>query len=153
MKNIVIIFVVIILVNIIQANEATMPGRMHHQTLLSIVNDLKQINPPLVLIDSWIGYFLKEVYLRDYDIHVEPIYGIYDAKEYEMWLEKNEERLPNGTIMVANFASCVHYGCYNCGFQINLFNRSLSDNWILVKEYNYLEFSGQKPKIYMLTKR
>lgn len=41
---------------------------------------------------------------------------IYDAKEYEKWLRENENELPNGTIMVANFGSCVHYGCYNADF-------------------------------------
>lgn len=154
-RNIIIItiFTIIIFINMVQANEATMPGRLYRQNLLSIVDDIKKFNPPSVLIDSWIGYFLTEVYLKNSNIHVEPIYGIYDAKEYEKWLRENENELPNGTIMVANFGSCVHYGCYNCGFQLNLFQENLTENWELLKEYEYLEFSKQRPALWILKRK
>jgi len=147
-----VVISILIFLNIFRADEATLPGRKYRLQLLSIVNDVKEIKPPTLLVDSWIGYFMREVYLRDSNIYIEPIIGIYDAKEYEKWLKENEEKLPVGSVIVANFGSCVHYGCYNCGFQLHLFNESLSEKWVLVKEYEYLKFSNQKPSLWIVKK-
>jgi len=147
------IFALLILINILQAQEATLYGREYRSNLLSIIEDIKNLYPPTVLVESWVGYFLQEVYLKDFNISIEPIYGIYDAKDYEIWLKNNEERLPNGTVLIANFGSCVYYGCYHCGFQLDLFREKLSDDWNLIKEYGYLKYRNQKPRLYILSKK
>jgi len=149
----VFIFALLILINILQARESTLYGREYRSNLLSIIEDIKNLRPPTVLVESWVGYFLQEVYLKDFNISIEPIYGIYDAKDYEMWLKNNEERLPNGAALIANFGSCVYYGCYHCGFQIDLFIEKLSDDWNLIKEYEYLKYRNQKPRLYLLSKK
>jgi len=148
------LFLFLIVVNLVYACEATLPGRIYREDLLSMVEDIKRIEPPIVLSESWIGFFLERVYLKDTKIIVKIVPNIFDAKEYESWLKENEKDLPDKTLLIANFGSCVHYGCYNCGFQLSLFKEKTLEKWKLLKEYKKLEYSPLKqvPAIWILNK-
>jgi len=139
--SIVILFVFLICVNIYQADNATKPGQIYRENLLSIIKDIKEQSPPQLVMESWLSFFTREIYLKDNNrISIVPIYGIYDAKEYEKWLQENQYNLTEGSMMITGLGNYVHYGCHGCGFCLNKFNNKLDSGWKLFKEYNNLTY-------------
>ena len=140
--HIMLIFLLLISVNIYQANEATKPGQIYRENLLSIVKDIREQAPPQLLSESWINFFLREIYLKEErdKINIIPIYNIYDAKEYEKWLKENQYNLTEGSMLVTGIGNYVHYGCHSCGFRLNQFNGKLDPGWKLFKEYGNLSY-------------
>ena len=138
----ILLFAVMIAANIYQVDNATKPGRIYRQALLSIVRDVKGQSPPQIVSESWLGFFLREVYLKGWEnkVVIPPNYTIDDAKKYEDWLEKIEHGSPNGTILITGLSSCVHYGCHNCGFRLKQFRHDLDYDWQLFREYDMLTY-------------
>ena len=139
---IVILFSPLILINLFQTNSATMPGQIYRNTLSLILKDTKEQSPPKLLADSWLGFFLREVYLKaeSNKIRIVPIYGIYSAKDYEKWLIKNQNNLPDGTMLITGLCNFVHYGgCYD-GFRLRQFSSNLNPQWTLFREYGMLSY-------------
>jgi len=130
------VFFILIVLNIFQVNEATRPGRIYRNVLTSVVEDIRQESPPAVLVESWVSYFIRNIYLKDLEeIEVVYIDDIYDAVDYEKWLQCNQDKLLDGTVMITGIGSCVHYGGYNDGFILKEFEDRLNSNWVLLKEY------------------
>jgi hypothetical protein len=129
-------------VNIYQTDEATKPGRIYREALMSIVKDVKEQHPPELIAESWLSFFLRYFYLKEESdkTYIVSIYDIYDAKSYEVWLENNQQSFPNGTIMISGSGSCVYYGCHNCGFRLRQFISNLDPRWHLLKKYNTLSY-------------
>jgi hypothetical protein len=139
---IILLFVAMIAVNIYQADEATKPGRIYRQALLSTVRDIKSQPAPQVVSESWLTFFLREVYLKGWDNRVVtvPNYTFDDAKKYENWLKEIEPTLPNGTMLITGLGNYIYYGCQNCGFHLKLFSGGLDTSWRLFREYNILTY-------------
>ena len=140
--SIVILFFPLILINLFQTNSATMPGQIYRNTLSLILKDIKEQSPPKLLADSWLGFFLREVYLKaeSNKIRIVPIYGIYSAKDYEKWLIKNQNNLPEGTMLITGLCNFVHYGGYYDGFRLRHFSSNLNPQWTLFREYGMLSY-------------
>ncbi|MCX6818904.1 MAG: glycosyltransferase family 39 protein [Candidatus Aenigmarchaeota archaeon] len=139
--SIVLLFLLLICVNIYQADNATKPGQIYRESLLAIVNDIKEQSPPELVMESWLSFFMREIYLKDNNnISIIPIYSIYDAKEYEKWLHENQNNLTEGSTMITGLACYVHYGCHNCGFRLRQFTGSLDPGWKLFREYDNLTY-------------
>jgi tol-pal system protein YbgF len=134
------IYVFLILVNIFQTYAATEPGRAYRKALLSIIKDVKDQSPPKLLAEFALEYFLKQVYLKEQSDKIVTILGPNKAEEYEQWLEKNQQDLPVGTMMITGLGSYVYYGAHWDGFRLRRFANSLDPHWKLVKEYNMLKF-------------
>jgi len=137
-----LLFLLMISANIYQANDATSPGRMYRESLLSIVKDVQAQEPPIIITDSWLGFFLRKFYLKKFD---NKIPAIFDqkcdvARDYEIGLKEIQPALPNGTILITGLASYVYYGCRACDFRLNLFENPLNSSWHLYKEYNVLSY-------------
>ena len=138
----VVVFLPLLTMNVNQAAEATSPGRIHRQALMSVIEDIRKDCPPRLLVDSWQGFFFQQVYLQNScaQFAVEPIPGVYAAKDYEEWLIQKQSLLPEGTLLVSGIGSCVYYGCHGCGFRLWQFDSSLDPRWLLVKEYSALSY-------------
>jgi hypothetical protein len=124
-------------VNVFQAARATQPGREYRRVLLAIRDDLRKLAPPMVVAESGLSGWLQQLYMNAPTDRV-PImtaYHTYRAPEYEQWLDANQGRLPNGTILVTGFGGCIFYGASADGFRLRHFARPLSPSWTLVKEY------------------
>jgi len=135
-----LVFLFLILANIFQADMATKPGQIYRRNLLLIIDDIKTQSPPQLLSESWLSFFLREVYLSETEIEIRSIFNIYNAKEYESWLKQNQDELPEGTMIITGLGNCVHYGCHGCGFRLNRFNEHLDPRWKLYKEYGILSY-------------
>lgn len=132
----VFLFVLLICVNIYQADNATKPGQIYNATLLSIVKDIREQSPPKLLSESWSSFFLREIYLKDTNTSIiSPNYTIDDAKKYEKWIQEIQPDLAEGSMMISGIGNYVHYGCHNCGIRLRQFNDSLDSGWKLFKEY------------------
>jgi len=136
----ILLFLLLISANIYQANEATTPGRIYRQALLSIVKDVKEQSPPQVLAESWLSYFLREFYLKELGDRVVTNYTVDYGIKYEDWLGEIEPTLPKGTMLITGLGSYVHYGCHGCGFRLKEFRYGLDPGWQLFKEYNMLSY-------------
>ena len=130
----------LIFVNIYQTEEATRPGTIYHKNLLAIINDLKKESPPSVISESWLSFFLKNVYLKDTGIDIITVNQVYKAKDYEKWLNKTQNTFKPGTMLITGLGGCVHYGAHYDGFKLNYFDRSLNPEWILFREYRLLSY-------------
>lgn len=128
--------------NIYQTNSATMPGQIYRNALFSILRDIKEQSPSKLLTDSWLGFFLREVYLKaeSNKIHIVPILGVYAAKDYEKWLKTNQSNLSEGTMLITGLCNYVHYGGYYDGFRLRQFSNNLDSHWKLFKEYRMLSY-------------
>ena len=140
------LFVPLIIINLYQTDSATQPGQVYRKALLSIVKDVREQSPPQLLVESWLGFFLKEIYLKDKSdtIPITPVYGVYAAKKYEEWLKMNQNKLPAGTMLITGLSSYIHYGAHFDGFRLSQFNGSLYSGWKLFKEYGALDYLPYK---------
>jgi len=136
----VFLFFGLILFNFFQTTQATEPGRIYRENLLTIVDDIREQNPPQIISESWLGFFLRSIYLKDTEIEVVPIYQTYAAKDYEKWLKENQDIIQPGSMLISGMGSCVYYGAYYDGFRLNQFDESLGQAWKLYKEYGSLDY-------------
>lgn len=136
------LFLPLIAVNFYQTNNATMPGQIYRKTLTSILKDIEKQSPPQLLAESWLGFFLRNVYLKStsHKTYIVPIYHVHIAKDYERWLEQKQPALPEGTMLISGFGNYVHYGAYYNGFLLRQFQGSLDPGWKLFKEYGMLSY-------------
>lgn len=136
------IFVLLIILNIYQTNNATRPGKTYRRALLSILEDIKIQSPPIVISEAWLSSFLREIYLRSYGgkISIPPIHNTHNAVDYELWLLNNQNKFPDGTMLISGIGSYLYYGAHHCGFRLARFNDKLSNNWQLSKEYEMLDY-------------
>jgi hypothetical protein len=127
----------LIAVNVAQAARATEPGREYRRVLLAIRDDLRKLAPPMVLSESHLSAWLQQLYLKAPTDRIlfMTAYDTYRAPEYEQWLDANQGRLRNGTILISGFGGCVFYGAQADGFRLRHFTRPLPSSWTLVKEY------------------
>ncbi len=125
-----------------QAVDATRPGRIQYSIQQKMVEDLRQLCPPKILLESWQSFFLQHLYLSDSCAGKAfvPLVGIYQAPEHEAWLNENQPQLPTGTVLVSGIGSCVHYSCYGCGFRLVHFNQPLGPAWKMIREYESLSY-------------
>jgi hypothetical protein len=139
---IIILFLLLISVNIYQADEATKPGQIYRRNLFSIIDDVKEKSPPQLISESWLNFFLREVYLKkpEYNISIIPIYNTHAARDYEIWLAQNQNNLKEGTMMITGLGGYLHYGCHGCGPRLEQFDDDLDPGWKLYREYETLSY-------------
>jgi len=134
-------------VNIVQAGDATSPGRSYRSALLSVLRDIKTLSPTKVICESWLKYFMEEVYLKGTGISVvsAPDYTIDTAPKYESWIRNAAPSIDDGTVLVTGLGSYVHYGCLGCGFRLALFANPLDPSWKLYSTYNLSYLDPPEP--------
>jgi len=131
----VLVFLVFFTVNLVQTFDATQPGRIYRRTLLLILKDVKKYDPPQVLAESWLSFFLEQVYLKGSKGEIAHLLGLANAKDYEKWLKSHEAALRPGSLLISGLGSYVHYGAHYTGFRLNQFESGLSRQWKMIKEY------------------
>lgn len=133
------VFAMFIALNLLQAYAATQPGRDYRHAFQGVLSDVRAERPVTLLAESWMGFFLRSLYLRDMEEQI-PIIPttVNKAKEYEAWLEGHQAALPVGSMLVTGLGGYVHYGTHFDGFKLNQFSRPLHANWTLVREYGPL---------------
>lgn len=134
----IIFFSCLIGLNIYQAREATEPGRIYRKNLLAIIDEAKKTHPPQIIVESWLSCFLSRIYLKDTPVLT--IMYVYDAKDYEKWLNKNQAKWPEGSLLLTGLGQAVHYGGHHCGFRLKLFKNHLAPCWKLYKKYGLLSY-------------
>src|SRR5438094_282816 len=114
------VLVALISVNVVQAGQATEPGREYRRLFFAIRDDLRKLAPPMVVSESGIAGWLQQLYLSSPTdrIPVMTAYHTYRAPDYEQWLADNQAQLPNGTILVSGFGGCVFYRANTDGFRL-----------------------------------
>ncbi len=147
------ILFVLFFVNLSQTFEATQPGRIYRRTLINILQDVGKSNPPKVLSESWLSFFLEQVYLKGKQTEVLHLLKAPGAKDYEQWLKDHETELPNGSVLVSGIGSYVHYGAHYAGFRLKQFTSGLSPQWKMVKEYEIQSYLPvpEKAKLWIWT--
>lgn len=142
----ILIFSILLLTNILLANIATKEGRLYRQTFLAVISDIKNHPPPKLLAESWMSFFLRELYLKEYADRIVSLFNIHSAADYELWLDRNQNQLPDQTMLITGLGSYVHYGAHYNGFRLNLFSKPLNSAWSLYRQYkiqSYLSNSEQ----------
>ena len=133
------LFALLIVLNLLQANAATQPGREYRHAFEAMLSDVRAERPVKLLAESWMGFFLRSLYLSDLAGQIPMLSsGVNSAKEYEAWLEAQQASLPVGSMLVTGLGGYVHYGTHFDGFKLNQFSRPLHANWKLVREYGPL---------------
>src|SRR5207249_7910783 len=86
----------VLVTNVVQAAEATRPGRQARNAVLTVLQDIRSACPPRLLVEAWQAFFFEQVYLRDScaQASVVPIYDTFSAGQYEHWLKDHEGELP-----------------------------------------------------------
>jgi hypothetical protein len=134
-------FIVLIILNVFHANAATRPGQDYRRSFQAIVQELRAQRPPAILVDSWIGFFWRELYLKDLAPRLITVpVDVNSVQEYEAWLVQRQGALPAGSVLVTGLSGYVHYGPYYDGFRLSRFSRPLHPDWTLVKEYDLLGY-------------
>src|SRR5262249_39766200 len=97
------VFLALIAVNVVQAGQATEPGRGSRPALLAIGDDVRRAAPPVVITESSFAAWLRQLYLNDpqHRTTVLTAYHTHSAREYEAWLAKEQPRLPAGAMLVS----------------------------------------------------
>jgi len=134
----IVFFSCLIGLTVYQAKEATEPGRINRHNLLAVIEDVKRIHPPQIIVESWLHCFLSRIYLKD--TPVKTIMYVYDAKDYEKWLNKNQAKWPEGSLLLTGLGQAVHYGGHHCGFRLKLFKNHLAPCWKLYQKYGLLSY-------------
>jgi tetratricopeptide (TPR) repeat protein len=149
------VFLALIAVNVVQAGQATEPGRGYRRALLAVRDDIRRAAPPVVITESSFAAWLQQLYLNDPQDRttVMTAYQTHSARQYEAWLAKEQPRLPAGAMLVSGLGGCVFYGAPNEGFRLRLFERPLPSDWTLVSEYEPLpHFVPDTPQLWRLSR-
>jgi hypothetical protein len=136
------LFVAAISCSLLQASDATRPGRTFRRALSAMLSEITAECPPQLLVGSRLGIILREVYLREAcpETPISPWLFPAWVQEHEDWLAENESTLPEGTMLITGLASYVHYGCHGCGFRLEQFRQPLQDHWVLIGAYDMLDY-------------
>src|SRR6266566_1245476 len=128
--------------NLHQAAESTAPSRAYRATLMAVVREVRARRPPMLVTEGWLTYFLSSVYLNDLarETQVVQIPLIYNARDYEAWLQRRQPDFAPGTFLLTGFGSCVHYGAIRDGFRLALFQDGLHPAWKVLKDYGPLAY-------------
>jgi hypothetical protein len=131
----------LICLNLLQAHVATRPGREYRRAFQGMLASVDARRPPALLAESWMGSFLRSVYLRPSDVHVvTPSARVNSARDHEAWLEQHQANLPAGAMLITGLGSYVHYGPHMEGFKLRHFSRPLHPHWELVGDYGLLTY-------------
>jgi tetratricopeptide (TPR) repeat protein len=131
-------FLVLAVVNVAQTVEATAPARDFRRTFLAIRDDIQLAGPPVVVAESVIAEWLKNLYLTDSKSRIVTAYHTYPAHEYETWLAKTQPQLPDGSMLITGLSGYVFYGAQQDGFRLRLFTKPLSPQWSVFKNYGFM---------------
>jgi hypothetical protein len=132
------IVLVLAIVNVAQTAEATAPARDFRRTFLAIRDDIQVARPPVVVAESVIAEWLKNLYLSDSKTRIMTAYHTYPAHEYEMWLAKTQPQMPDGSMLITGLSGYVFYGAQQDGFRLRLFTKPLSPQWSVFKNYGFM---------------
>ena len=133
---------VLLAVNVGGSMEATLPGRIHRDTLFRVIHEIERIGPPRVVAEITLGYWLERLYLDPWVIEtqVETPPQIYEPRACEKWVRSSEARWPTGTLMLTGLGNYVHYGAHTQSLRLAWFDQPLDDRWELVGEYGVLSY-------------
>lgn len=132
-------FAGLIVLALLQADEATRPGQTHRRAWVAVLQDLRAARPPAIITDGWLGFFLHDLYFRDDLDRIDiPLINMPDANE--TWLRQNQSRLPRGTLLLTGLGGYVHYGPHYDGFRLMRFTGPLHPGWRLYREYEVLDY-------------
>jgi hypothetical protein len=132
------IFLVLAIMNITQADTATRPARDFRRTFLAMRDEIERVGPPMVVAESVIAEWLKNLYLVNSKTRVMTAYHTYPARAYEGWLAKTQGQLPDGTMLITGLSGYVFYGAQQDGFRLRLFAHPLSPEWTIFKNYGFM---------------
>ena len=132
------IFTAFIAVNLVGAARATAPGRAYRKTFLEVRDEIQRAAPPLVVAESVIAEWLRNLYLLDSPTAVMTPYHTYPAHEYEAWLKKHRREFPDGTMLITGLSGYVFYGATADGFRLRLFERPLGPQWTLLADHGLM---------------
>ena len=132
------IFLLLAIVNLAQTQQATAPARDFRRTFLAMRDDIRRASPPLVVAESVIAEWLKNLYLLDGRTRIMTAYHTYPAHEYEQWLDQSQGRFPDGTMLITGLSGYVFYGAQQDGFRLRLFTEPLSPRWSIFKNYGFM---------------
>lgn len=132
------IFVALAIVNLAQTVAATAPARDYRRTLLAIRDDVRLAGPPMVVAESVVAEWLKNLYLTDSKTRIMTAYHTYPAHEYELWLAKTQPQMPDGSMLITGLSGYVFYGAQQDGLRLRLFTQPLSPQWSVYKNYGFM---------------
>jgi len=132
------IFLVLAIVNVVQTAEATAPARDFRRAFLAIRDDIKLASPPVVVAESVIAEWLKNLYLTDSKTRIMTAYHTYPAHEYELWLAKTQREMPDGSMLITGLSGYVFYTAQQDGFRLRVFTQPLSPQWTAFKDYGFM---------------
>jgi hypothetical protein len=125
-----------------QAVRANGPSSNYRKVLHEVLHDVKEIRPPMLVAESVLASYLRDLYLdpAEHETEVVILHTQHAAADYEKWLRDNEGKLADGTLLITGLASFVHYGAHIDGYRLEWFSAPLSPSWKLVREYDTLAF-------------
>lgn len=133
--------VLLLAANVVGAVQATAPGRENRRMVDDVVATVAGSCPPVLLIESWQGYFFRRVYLRgrcdQTRVIAIPSNGWGDAGVENM-LRTNERDLPAGSMLVTGLGGYVYYACWGCLIQPEQMKAPMAEEWELVKDSGQL---------------
>ena len=132
------LFLVLAIVNVNQADAATRPARDFRRTFLAMRDEIQRVGPPMVVAESVVAEWLKNLYLVNSKTRIMTAYHTYPAHEYEVWLAKTQGQLPDGTMLITGLSGYVFYGAQQDGFRLRLFAQPLSPKWTIFKNYGFM---------------
>jgi hypothetical protein len=133
-----VIFLLLAIANLVQTEQATAPARDYRRTFLAMRDDIRREAPPMVVAESVVAEWLKNLYLLDGKTRVMTPYHTYPAHAYETWLSQSQGRFPEGTMLITGLSGYVFYGAQQDGFRLRLFTEPLSPRWTVFKDYGFM---------------
>jgi hypothetical protein len=129
--------------NVLWAVWATAPGRQNRRIVEDVAAAVRAQCPPMLIMESWQGYFFKRMYLREscpqMQIVQYPSNGA-DVLELEQRLREQERDLPAGAMLVTGLGNFVYYPCHTCTIDPSRFRAPLSAGWELVRTTDPITF-------------
>jgi hypothetical protein len=125
----------------------------HRRVTTQVRALLRASCPPVVVMESWQGFFFRELHLRDAcpDSWIAMPAHTYDARDYEVWLRGTEPELPAGAVLVTGLPSWVHYACLTCGLRLGVFEGALHPSWKLSADLGALDFDDAQEAVRLWT--
>jgi len=144
-----ILWVGLFSVNLVQARQATQPGRDYRQaTRQALAFIQNRPSTPRVITDYWQGTFFHNVYLKQAlpGISVESSPAYLSATNCEAWIQTHQSAWPKETLLITGLSDYTHYGCTTCGMRLSQFNAPLDAIWTLGAELGSLPYGpSQEP--------
>jgi tetratricopeptide (TPR) repeat protein len=114
-------------------------------------DDIRRAQPPMVVAESVIAEWLKNLYLVDGPTTVMTAYHTYPAREYEAWLERSQGRFPDGTMLITGLSGYVFYGAQQDGMRLRLFAHPLAPQWTAFKNYGSMSHLPDPAQLWRLS--